>query len=361
MRIYNSFLVIPFFALGTCNAMENNKKLPLTEITTVTNPRCVQYLDKDRVVIAGESGCDIVDLNTNTVIKKLNNFNYNDSKKSSHMKVPFNKNRIITFYDNEIRGYNAQTGEQEWSNTDHYLRYFACDKTGDTIIAVRLGTGIVEYTYGKKTSTIPDHDIGFYSAAMHPTQKEMCISKYPMPIYLCSFDDSLVGIKKIFNNGGYKVEYSLDGSCILGYDASTLFFIDPTIDGEKYPQVKCGEKEDMRAGISFYPHESIVATISTESSKRITLVRYYDAKNQQLIESELHNTRHPHQLAFSGDGLEYIMAIEDKCIRGNVPFKVRWHNKPHLLLAFLKKYLNKHPEIIVPSDIVYYVWHHFLL
>jgi len=338
--------------------MENkNISHDFREVTAVENPRFVQYINNKRVVIAGVHGAYIVNPIKDKVIRHLNSFDYYNRIKESNITVSKNKQRIISFYDTKIVGYSAENGTQEWCLPTNYIRSFACDAEGETVFICYQGSGVEKYQYSteKKQNAITGlYNKCFYSIAMHPSKKDVCISQYPNKLFLSTFNGSSLTFKKeILVLGGYILEYSPDGSHLAAYGDLFVHIIDVNIDDNKYSYTHMKHTKEKIRGLAFHPNNIILTTLEKNYIEGSVSMCYWDIKKKQLIGEVDLNVKEAYHFAFSDDGLHMIIAVEGKCLTGLVPFKIRWHNQYPYFLFLLKNYLNQCPEM--PRDITYYV------
>ena len=317
--------------------MEKITTLPIIEeITVVKNPCAVRYCSKNRVAVGGSDGCTIIDLKTKKHTKLFTNNIMNIEI------IPASKNNqeMVAYQerdDNKIKSFTCNP---------HDNTFFSC--YGDTKLAIRKQNYITNsYKY------IPVEGSFCQYMTIHPNEKTACIADYECRLSFYELDNLQSPLKTMefsLDTCWFFCRYSRDGSYIVAGDSNKVFIIDPHSNCDKKLYLQFGQ--ELLRNIAFHPNNSVVAILSKTNSsiKKKQIVRYFDIKMKQFIDTPLeYEADESSDLDFSADGLELIVALEDRCVRTQVLFAI----KEKSYFWWVLKQLKEKEDL--PQDVINYL------
>lgn len=395
MKFPRYFLLITHLFIATTSSIAMEVESPkkeraskiLATITCVKNPRYAQYLTNNRIVIAGEDGCSIVDPILNTEIKRIY------EGEIQHLAIHPNKKLFALSHHNSIDIYNTETDSfiespsmktetvhypmnPNWTFRNYYNRIkCAAFSPHDTTIVITqavfrndgdykkeyipLCYPITEYNY--RTDEASNYDYKFYNICspiitFNPIQKEICIKHVTDVLFKQDLMSPLAPAPKGFCAERYSYsycQYSPDGSRFALGDSSQI----KTIDTESYLspnntnknfdtipaiiketiQNKSAEDHNAFRNIQFYSN-SVLATLldrfcitqlpdnnTSFRHRQNTILCYWDIHTKKLIHtSEPLDISEQYDLSFSPDKSKVVIALKNSCIILPVPFKVTY-------------------------------------
>jgi hypothetical protein len=377
---------------------KKEKPNDLTTITCIKQPRYAQYLTDNRVVIAGEDGCSIVDPTTNKEIKRISDI------RTQHLAIHPNKKLFAlcynspNIYKNSVSIYDIEKNDFIWSQiidrndflwpqiTDRKIE-FATFSPHDTTIFLILpnyyigGHAIRKYNYAMNNNSRHEnidlqYNIRLPIITFNPTQNEMCAIHATLAVTFHEPDVVTTVEPKIKTEGSdYKYkefcQYSPNGSYIAMGQQNKIYIVERNTISEKPIIDKTTPYLTIFSGwidkILFYSN-SVLAALSTHTTHTIVTpntpklneyhntLYYWDIHTKQLIHiDELLDISKKYDFSFSPDKTKVIIALTDKCIELPVPFNVIYKNitkKEFLYLLFLlKNYTSQCDDIEMPQDI----------
>jgi hypothetical protein len=386
---------LPYFAEASKGKSPKEKKSKiLKEITVVQKPQYAQYLANNHIVVAGENGCSIINPQTNTEIKKIN-----DCENPTLATHP-NKKLFALFYENRIDIYDTEKNDFIWSKTvegsfekemDPFdiirsVTFAPHDTTIALIIThfqqyqhyIRLcgpkSYHIKQYDYLTDKSSNFHHPYNDYPPiiAFNPMHNEICVVDSISASFHQSNSDIVFSenTKYIDNYGRYIKrlwQYNSDGSYIAQVDYQNEIFIINLQDLNQYESFKkkntekYGKSHEAFKNILFYSNSvlAIISTLYIYQQKKFchTLLSYFDIHTKELIhESELLDaSAEQHDFSFNPAKTEVVIALQDRCVILPVPFKVIYKDitkKSFFYLLFLlKNYTSQCDDIEIPHDV----------
>jgi len=369
----------------------------LAEITCIQQPRYAQYITNNRVVIAGEDGCSIVDPTTNKEIKKISDVNIH------HLAIHPNKTLFALSHENtnSFDIYNAETNSLICSKTvDDPIRINSYDRIEyahfcphDTTLFLMLVNCIngtapqthspIAYKITKYNYTTHQHNthrfqsnIWIHLFAFHPTQNKMCMIHPAYDISIYEPDIIISPEAKLYSQKSYGhyhkqfCQYNPDGSYIALGDCQSKIYIINSQKIDQYYEFKKGtekyQREDFKR-ILFYSNSILAISsalyINTEKDpskgkmqNSLTRLFYFDIHKKRLIHTdELLDVSKQYDFSFSPDKAKVIITLTNKYIELPVPFNVMYKNItkkefPYLLFL-LKNYTSQCDDIEIPQDI----------
>jgi len=319
--------------------MENKKQLNVIEkkldiigeITAVQRPFKIRSLGNNCIII-GEDECCIVDPINNQRIKKICNV---IERSCWEWAVHPNNKRVVFSHFNKATLYNVKKGQAEWSTVEAaYIQSVAFNPHDKDIFFCSRNqkSSITKYNYHTKErfDTVTDRE--YHSMTMHSKEKIICLADCEGDISLYEFKDNL-GLSL---TGGISLpididytsfcKYSPNDSCIIVGNDKKLFIIDLHDEGRVRKFLQCEKGESIK-NIAINRNGTVLATLS----KRIISIAqhdyedlvlcYWDIKTRQLI-AQLSGVGDASDGDFFRDGLEFLIALRNKCIRTAVPFEV---------------------------------------
>ncbi len=355
----SSFIISSFLIATISQAMENTEKFNLykiQEITAVENPRCVRYVKNNCVAISSSRECNILDLETKSLlcVNKLNNcWDYVNSPI-----LEITRNKIISSIDKKITIYDMQVGkeicfmpkqQEAWS--------LAVNPHDDTIfLSYAREKTVLEYNYTNDSSQyIHSDEKNCWLIDIHPSKKIMCIANCLGDISVRSLNNLNERLKTITlpkpKQSIYNFcQFSRDGSYIVTGNKEKIYILDANKKTHACPLIKHLKNERFNA-IAFHPDGSMLAALTTRNISSVdkkVVIHYWNLKTKKFIftSPEL-DSNGGYDLSFSHDGLEVIVALEDKCVRTLVPFAIKEKGAYILLwLNQIKKQKN------LPQDVI---------
>jgi len=357
MHYNQSFAVIICFliAVATSHGMESENKFGLykiEEITSVRFPRRIKYITNNTIAINGLGCFSLVDLETKAILcihKRDNNREYvNFPMLYSNDKI------IISSADEKLVIYDEQRNvKTSFTPRQNPIWGLAVHQSSDTVfLASPQRKVLTKYSYVTKVSTdiiIPGESFSLID--IHPKKDIMCIVRYAGTLSFHTLDN----LKEPFKTITFVrpiiylfCQYSLDGSYIAAGHNKIVHVIDP--DKHTYYSLKPFKNERFNT-IAFHPDGLTLATVATRKVSKVdvkAVIHYWDLQTEKCIYtmSEL-GAGYGHDLSFSPDGLEVIVALNDKCIKTLVPFV---GNKKGKEILFWLNQLKEQKKI--PQDIV---------
>lgn len=339
-----------------------NKLYHVKTITAVKDPRRVRYLDNDRIVV-GSSGCglSIVNLKTNAVQKINDDCMWKDYLTPGCLQI--HNKKIIWTHHTTISVHDAVTGKRQWfATTDGHIRSFACHPSDNSLYLCfgEKKSAVTKYDYITNQCTDIFVAQSCQVMSIHPKEKVMSIagfgsegvSLFQIPLHLGKKAD-------ICKKGSFICQYSPDGSHLVTGNSDHLTVFDSNY--KKGPEFLTDPHEFVRA-IAFHPNHNVLAILSyfragtflQEGPQRYQhpqVVRFFNMNTHTLIEvlPALYTNVNSYDLAFSDDGLEMIVVLNDRCMRVLVPFAVKQKCIPCLWV--LHQLAEQHS---VPVDVVHH-------
>jgi hypothetical protein len=290
----------------------------LKEITAVKNPRQAFFITDHQIVINGESGCSIVDLTTNTEIKKISDTN------NAYLAIHPNKSVFALTHHNDINIYDAKTGTHR---CDYYSPFqpklqtitsavfnnsediFVSHKQDDKYCITHfihqkncyeppINETIIDcLKYCKKVDSSEGPSL--HNIICHPTKKNfVCLINNNTGYISITYDpheDEHYEYGYHFraaNGKDLNSEYSPDGSLLACCNPQVFFIIDIKARTKDLMFINTKNKVVIQA-ITFHPEGSIIAALSDKEG--VKHIDYWDIKNKKIIMSttlpEMHNTQ----------------------------------------------------------------------
>ena len=365
---YNQYFFLAFYfltAVTTSYGMKDRVPSYLNsfeEITIVKNPRCVRYITNDSVAISSPRECSLVDLETKAMLC----INQKNNDTWSYVSFPLlqtNNKRVISFIGEKVVIYDMQTGAKKWFiPKEGEILALAVHPCNDTVFLSYAQTKLItKYNYltdARKDVIIPGQSS--LHMVIHPKKEIMCRVNFSAGIFLHSLGNLSEARKTITLPGVTSCEflqYSLDGSHIVSGNHEKLYVIDPDNKSDQNTSIKHLKNERFNA-IAFHSKDLLatLATRKTSKKDREVIIHYWDLQTKQLVHtSSALGVGRGYDLSFSPDGLEAIVALEDKCVRTLVSFAV--NEKGTDLLWWLNQIKEQKS---LPQDVVTHCMHTFL-
>jgi hypothetical protein len=336
---------------SSCNSMENiHQEKILREITIIEKPYAAQYLQKDRAIIFGESGCSIINPLTNEKIKKISDLPYHNY--SSFALSP-NKKKVALSHNANITMYDIDTGNKKMYSFPHSLRSATFSPQEPFILlcsGYKEQTKIIKLNYITNQSEIYDIPFLCPNIAFHPTQNFICTGNTKNEIFIYSLDNLKKPIKQgnFKNSIPYYYQYNQDGSFIIAVGVGDIYIIDTDLNSV-FSSLRHEKKDFWNATMN--ANNTIVAVLSEHNRNFDHFIEYYDIKSKKFIYSTKIGDNNPgssYNLSFSPDEKELMIILRGKCF----VIPTSYH---HVIFMhwMLKNYQLHHPEI--PNDVVNYI------
>ncbi len=352
-----------FIAITESHGMENKNKFDLhkiEEITAVKFPRRVKYVSNDTIAINSLSRFNILDLETKATLcidKRDHNREY------VSFPMLYSNNKIIVSSTNEkLVIYDKQKNVTTcFIPMQNPIWGLAVHPSSNTVFLVSPQRKVLT-KYNYVTNISKDVIIlgeSFSLIDIHPKKDIMCITRYSGNLSFHTLDN----LKEPFKTITFArpiiylfCRYSLDGSRIVAGHNKTVYIIDP--DKNAYCSLKPFKNERFNT-VAFHPDGLTLATLATRKISKTdikSVIHYWDLQTKECIyTTSALGDSYGHDLSFSPNGLEVLVALNDKCIRTLVPFAV---NKKCIDLLFWLNQLKEQEKI--PQDIVRYSINAFL-
>lgn len=368
------FVIIIYFLITplTYIAMENKKIhtifSEINEITTVEEPIRARLLPDHRIIIVNKEGSTyIVDPKIQQP-QKINSFPFQQNSLIFPI-IQNNKDKIISCKDNTVIINDAKTGKRIWNTQEQErISSLAWSPLNNTIFLsyFPINNNIKEYNYVTRNyKTIATSKPHCHLIAMHPKEKIICIADMHGNISLHELNNTLSIIKRVDLSEDFKkvlcnfCQYNSDGSYIAVGHNKKIIILDQNKTLNKYPCLQPQKYESFQE-IAFHPSSSILAILYAHIEKltnKITytkqFVRYYDIKILQCIGQTIEfYSADSHDLAFSQDGYNIIITLDDKCVKLPVFFAIKEKYLYSLCVLNQFKYNN---EQNLPQDVAQYI------
>ncbi|HLJ31863.1 MAG TPA: WD40 repeat domain-containing protein [Candidatus Babeliales bacterium] len=374
VHVYCIF-IITFAAAMNITPEESIITKPIAELTVIEKPRQAKYLTDDIAVISNQQGCSIVDIKTNTEIKKISDIY---DKHFDSQDITIHKNRKEIAFCMYKQGVTVYGIEEDPDGTKKYnlkciiddkdIRNHMFSSSAHTILLKCYDDAGRVYLkqHNYKNNDVRVYDIGLrhhvHSLACHPTEKIVCGINFDQDkLYCYSLEDYQ-------SNNFYQevllpvspgfCKYNSDGSLLATGNAKCIIILDPT---KKWQEIAAfpsptkekdfGEEDFGR--IMFYSH-NVLATLPRHMGNKIF---YWDIINQKKLTSTTFSQEHSllRDFSFSPDGTKVMITLENKCIILPVPLEVMYEGDmqsalPFLLYAYNQLAVRHH----IPEDILGY-------
>lgn len=280
-------------------AMENTHHI--TEITILKKPRFVEFVASNKAVIAGEDGCSIINLITNTEIKRINNL------ACSCLKTDHKKQKIgIATNNDNIAAYNTKNFQLKW------------------LISWKKSK-IIDIHFNKHDASIL---INYHGSVLDHTER---------------YDYKKNKILDSYNSKDFYNDDSVNSSCLPLKSADAL--------------IKSGILMQWKDAKYCWNKSILVILCQPPKNERMStkddfcFIRYLDTKTETLIyETPELNSRNCYQLAISPHENQLLVACNSKCLLLDIPLEVI-KNKVMFMYFVLKNYKPNANELLL-HDIV---------
>ena len=163
---------------SSCHAME---------LTTITKPKAIGFIDNNRVVVGGENGCAIFNSASKALLKKITPSNIHQLVTNKDIIAVTGTNKAKKKPRPKLTVFDTEKVEKSWSEeTKCYHSQLACSSIDNNLFVssssfTQAGYNLIEYDYIKHETThareefhIPYIDNG--KIVCHPTQNILLYS-----------------------------------------------------------------------------------------------------------------------------------------------------------------------------------------
>jgi len=357
----------------------------LATITAMKQPQSVICFPNNIVAIAGEDGCKVCEFSPNT---KTINVNNNFPKHYKGIAAHPNK-KMLAFYSNNsttsnttLAIYDVATTIKLWDTSTKLLGHPIFIPMTNEIVTCAARSDLQSFNRNTNSplSKILDLPGNKSSYTSHPKEKELLFITDNNVITILRYMQSRLIFSTKENIAFCK--YSPDGLLIaVNHGENGCSILDPSIGnhkeiGDSFLNPKVGsykwlidndKNKPQCTAMAFHPTTSTLATLSMHGGT----IYYWNFTTQQLItttsltvaeeECNFISPEYPlnQRLDFSCDGTQLIVALNDKCLILEVPFKI-FKDKCIFIYWLLKNYQRNQIFHTIPDDIIALLMHNLL-
>jgi hypothetical protein len=379
---HNAYLLITLSIATPCVAMEKEKP-NLQEITAIKNPRQAFFLTDNRAVINGESGCSIVDLRTNSEVKRISE----DDRQTlvlNHNKTAlalYNTEKIEIFY---IEEKNELCHPIDLSGTGAKIISALLDHK-NTIFVTTQHDRFPQFVISSINYKDPFTSSGeFYKNSSgsglpnillyHPTKQCLYRATLNHPSIIYTSDSNSLNTPKhitTLSAHPHLFECSPDGSLLAVSNLKYLYFLDcnhPTLGDKHNRSPILFSEQNKIINIAFHPNSAYIAIILENScrednSDKQIFIKYLETttiKKENIItiieDDSIDFTAEnaPSSLSFDINGKYALITLYNRCFRVPIPFKVIYQDDAKERTTFVH-WLFKNYQVddnpVLPDDI----------
>lgn len=359
---------------SSCHAME---------LTTITKPKAIAFIDNNRVVVGGENGCGIFDTKSKALLKKITPSNLYQLVTNKDIIAVIGENKAKKKPRTKLTVFDTEKGEKSWSEgIKFYHTQLACSSVNNNLFVssssfTQAGYNLIEYDYIKHETD--DTEEAFHiryiddgKIVCHPTQNILLYSDRENLFTISSrVSDARHNYNKYYYepnplqridfNAGHndRIEvgmFSPDGSKIIFSRNKEYCIYDVT--NESAYEISFFQQPFVAA--AFHPNCPLLALLTKDNSvlfwnysTRKDIAKTYPlTKNSR---KEKNRDRFAPRLAFSPDGTQLAVALADNWTVINTPaFKKNFaaifyallnNNLPKELIKIIMLHIAHHPQL----------------
>jgi WD40 repeat protein len=358
---------------SSCHAME---------LTTITKPKAIGFIDNNKVVVGGENGCAIFDTKSKALLKKITPSNIQQLVTNKDIIAVIGENQTKKKPRTKLTVFDAEKGEKSWSEGINCWQQIACSSVDSNLFVssssfTQAGHNLIEYDYIKhETANAKEAFHMDYIAdgkiACHPTQNILLYSdgtnlftisplasesyynyqKNYREITPLQRIDFRIGHNDSINAG----MFSPDGSKIV-FSRNKEYYLYDVINAVAY-EISIHQPKYITA--AFHPNCPILALLAKDNSVLFWnyLTRKDLAKTHPLAKDSCkEKNRYPfaQRLAFCPKGTQLAVALTDNWTIINTPafnknlaamlYVLNNNNLPQELIQIIKHHIAHPPQL----------------
>lgn len=393
--LYLSAALLLIAASQQCLAMEAQNEtqniIPakiLAKITAIKEPQSVICFPNNIVAIAGKDGCNVCEFSPNKKNINLSNFPTHYQRIIAHP----NK-KLLAFYSNNSKEsdiklaiYDIATTKKLWDTTTELFGHPVFIPTTNEIVTCSARSDLQTFDYTTNSPIQPrmldlPGNRSFYTS--HPKERELlfvtdynCEQAKKICTITISQPTKWRRLAFPIQENVFGCKYSPDGSLIaLNHGIYGCSIFDPKTGSCKLLAEDRADNHTFTpysfrpycAAMVFHPTMPILATISLGCGTIYYwnfIIQKLIAKTKLTASEEECNFNVPgypfnQRLDFSWDGIRLIVALNDKCLILEVPFKI-FKDKCIFTYWLLKNYQHNQISHTIPNDIIDLLMHNLL-
>jgi WD40 repeat protein len=320
---------------ASCHAME---------LTAITNPRSIAFVDNKTVVVGGKNGCGVFDSASQKLIHTLTPSDIYSLAANKDIVAVLGVNQTKDKPRSKLTVFNTETGKKKWSEAHYtttncaYNNFCTSDNIVlsqiDTTLFVSTGGAIITYDYIKQQKNYTEKAFSLScrnsnrDITCHPTKNILLYSdlhmlytiqippkaqeKYLYPLQQIRIHNSYARTKAISG------PYSPDGSKIV-FSYNKKYCLYDVINGIAY-EISIHQQRYVAA--AFHPNCPILALLSKDNS--VLFWNYLTRKDlaktypKDICKKE-NRVPFAKRLAFCPSGTQLAVALTDNWMVINTP------------------------------------------